>query len=402
MASIFSQALTEIKMSPIVLISEEVRNIAPEFYERSGKKFVMFQRGEIDFPTPKYIVEAAKKALDSGFTKYPKSGGEKKLKEVLIEKLESYNNAKNLVPSNVVATYGGQEALELAFKLFEGKKGAGFAPTWSCVLENFLPYSRVDFTQVPLNEDFSIDFDALEKVMKDVNFFYLNTPQNPTGKLFSEEEVRRIVELCEKYDTYLISDEAYEMIVYEEHKHFSPLAIESERIIGAFTFSKTFSMTGWRLGYLVTRNKEINEIIKLGNYTQTAGVTTFVQHAGIEALQNKNEFKKALDKIIDEFSKRREAMFKGFNSIEGIRVEKPFGGFYFFPSFTKFIPKNIIGAEREVYIYNKLLDKGIAAVYGSCFGKYFTDNVRFSFSATPVDVIEEGMERMKDLFSTGD
>ncbi len=399
MASSFSEALTKIKMSPIVSISEEVRSIAPQFQKESGKNFLMFQRGEIDFPTPKYIVEAAKQALDSGFTKYPKSGGEKELKEVIVEKLASYNNAKNLEPQNVVATYGGQEALELSFKLFEGKKGAGFAPTWSCVLENFIPYSRVDFTQVPLNEDFSIDFAGLEKVLKESAFFYLNTPQNPTGKLFSEDEVRRIVELCEKYDTYLISDEAYEMIVYENHKHFSPLSIESDKILSAFTFSKTFSMTGWRLGYLVTRNKEINEIIKLGNYTQTAGVTTFVQHAGIEALRNKDEYKKALDKIMTEFSKRREAMYNGFNSIDGIEVEKPFGGFYFFPNFKNFIPQNVSGGDREVYIYNKLLEKGIAAVYGSCFGKYFTDNIRFSFSTTPVEIIEEGIERMKELFN---
>ncbi len=393
----FSDNLYNIRMSPIVSISEEVSKKAPNFKANTGKDFLLFQRGEIDFQTPQYIKEAAKKAIDIGLTKYPKSGGEDVFKDAILNKLEYFNNATGLDKENIVCTYGGQEALELSFKLFEGKKGVGFAPCWSCVLENFVPYCATNFHQVPLESDFSIDFDRLDKALEEAAFFYLNTPQNPTGKLFTKEEVIKIAELCLKHGAFLISDEAYEAIVFDNQKHFSPTSLEYDNIISTFTLSKTYAMTGWRLGYLVTRNKEIPKLLKLGNYTQTAGVTTFLQYAAAEALNNKEESDKAIAQMVVEFQKRRDVFFNGFTSIGGIKVTKPSGGFYFFPDFSAFIPRDITGEERKLYIYNLLLNEGIASVYGSCFGNYFTDNVRFSFSTTPISAIEEGIERMKKI-----
>jgi aspartate aminotransferase len=394
----FSENLLNVRMSPIVSISEEVRKRAPEFKSATGKDFVLFQRGEIDFQTPQYIVDAAKKALDGGYTKYPKSGGEDIFKDAIINKIKYFNNATGFDKDNIVCTYGGQESLELSFKLFEGKKGVGFAPCWSCVLENFVPYCGTDFHQVPLESDFSIDFDKLDKALKGATFFYLNTPQNPTGKLFTKEEVTAIAELCVKHGAFLISDEAYEAVVFDNEKHFSPTSLEYENIISTFTLSKTYAMTGWRLGYLVTRNKQIPKLLKLGNYTQTAGVTTFLQYAAAEALNNREESQKAIDRMITEFTKRRNLFYDGLSQIEGLGVTKPKGGFYFFPNFSEFIPANISGEERKLYIYNLLLKEGVASVYGSCFGNYFDDYIRFSFSTTPVPIIEEGLERMKNIF----
>ncbi|NMB80297.1 MAG: aminotransferase class I/II-fold pyridoxal phosphate-dependent enzyme [Ignavibacteria bacterium] len=393
----FSENLLNVRMSPIVSISEEVRKLAPEFKSRTGKEFVLFQRGEIDFPTPNYIVEAAKKALDKGLTKYPKSGGEDVFKEAIINKLGYFNNATGFDNDNIVCTYGGQESLELSFKLFEGKKGVGFAPCWSCVLENFVPYCGTDFHQVPLGDDFSIDYDRLDKALEGASFFYLNTPQNPTGKLFTKEEVTAVVELCAKHNAFLISDEAYEAVLFDGEKHFSPTSLEYENIISTFTLSKTFSMTGWRLGYLVTRNKQIPKLLKLGNYTQTAGVTTFLQYAAAEALNNKEESRKAINAMVTEYEKRRDLFYEGLASIEGLGVTKPKGGFYFFPDFSNFIPQNISGEERKLYIYKLLLNEGVASVYGSCFGNYFDDYIRFSFSTTPVESIKEGLERIKRI-----
>ncbi|MFA5803013.1 MAG: aminotransferase class I/II-fold pyridoxal phosphate-dependent enzyme [Melioribacteraceae bacterium] len=394
----FSENLLNVRMSPIVSISEEVRKRAPEFKAVTGSDFVLFQRGEIDFQTPLFIKEAAKKALDNGFTKYPKSGGEDVFKEAIIYKLNYFNNATGIDNENIVCTYGGQEALELSFKLFEGKKGVGFAPCWSCVLENFVPYCAINFHQVPLESDFSIDFDRLDKELEGASFFYLNTPQNPTGKLFTKEEVTRIAELCLKHGAFLISDESYEAIVFDGAKHFSPTSLEYDNIVSTFTLSKTYAMTGWRLGYLVSRNKQIPKLLKLGNYTQTAGVTTFLQHAAAEALRNKAESEKAIANMVAEFQKRRDVLFDGLTKINGLKVTKPSGGFYFFPNFSVFIPENLGAEERKLYIYNLLLKEGVASVYGSCFGNYFIDNVRFSFSTTPVKAIVEGLERMKKIF----
>lgn len=394
----FNERLHAIRMSPIVSISEQVRARAPQFTAETGKPFVLFQRGEIDFATPRYIIEAARKALDAGFTKYPESGGEDLLKDALIGKLRDFNGMSDARRDNIVVTYGGQEALQLAFQLFAGKRGAGFAPCWSCVLENFVPWAGVDFIEVPLRNDFSVDFDTLGGVIKQVSFFYLNTPHNPTGKVFTADEIRTIAELCQKHGVYLISDESYERITYGNSRHVSPLSLPMDNIIGCYTFSKTYSMTGWRLGYLVTRNTTITRLVTLGDYTQTAGVVTFLQHAGAEAINNRQEEQHFLEEMIKEFRSRRDLLYDGLRAIPGIQTDLPPGAFYLFPNFTALIPKDLTGDDRHLFIFKKLMEKGVAVVYGSCFGKHFGDNVRFSFSTTPKEKILDGLERIRSVF----
>ncbi len=388
--------MENISLSPIVAISEEVNKKSLE----TGKDFILFQRGEIGFPTPKYIVDALVDALRQGLTKYPVSGGHIKLKKAIIQKLGSFNNVQGLEPDNIVVTHGGQEGLQLVFKLFEGKKAVGFAPVWSCVLENFVPYSRTDFRQIPLADDFSINYDLLENEIKDAAFLYLNSPHNPTGKIFSKEEVEKIVEICKKYGVYILSDEAYERITFDGKKHFSPMQLDYENIITVYTFSKTYAMTGWRLGYLVSRNKKLTNIIKLGDYTQTAGVPTYTQFAGAEALSNTQMENESVDSFMKDFSDRRDALYEGLKSIEGIKLPvKPEGAFYIFPDFSEFVPKNISEEESKLHIYHKLIDAGVATVYGSCFGKYFQNNLRFSYSTTNLQQIEEGINRIKNALN---
>ena len=392
----FNQAMENIRLSPIVAISEEVNKKSQE----TGKDFVLFQRGEIGFSTPQYIVDAIIDALHQGLTKYPISGGHIKLKNAIIQKLNKFNNIKDLNSDNIVVTHGGQEGLQLVFKMFEGKKAVALAPVWSCVLENFVPYAKTDLKQIPLADDFSINYDLLESEIKDASFLYLNTPHNPTGKIFSEEEIKNVVEICRKYGTYILSDEAYERITFEGKKHFSPMQLDYENIISVYTFSKTYAMTGWRLGYLVCRNKKITNLIKLGDYTQTAGIPTYTQFAGAEALTNTEKEKESVDIFMNEFALRRNALYNGLNSIEGIRLPlKPDGAFYIFPDFSEFVPKNINLEDSKLYIFNKLIDAGVATVYGSCFGQYFQNNLRFSYSTTNLNQIEEGLNRIKDALN---
>ena len=384
--------MENVSLSPIVAISEEVNKKALE----TGKDFILFQRGEIGFSTPKYIVDAMVDALNQGLTKYPVSGGHLKLKKAIIQKLSHFNRINGLEPENIIVTHGGQEGLQLAFKLFEGKKAVGFAPVWSCVLENMVPYSRTDLIQIPLADDFSVDYNLLEDEIKDAAFLYLNTPHNPTGKIFSKEEIENVVTICSKYGTYIISDEAYERITFEGKKHFSPMQLNYENIIGIYTFSKTYAMTGWRLGYLVSRNKKITDLIKLGDYTQTAGVPTFTQFAGAEAILNTEMEKESVDSFMNEFSVRRNTLYDGLKAIDGVKLPiKPEGAFYIFPDFSEFVPKNIDKDESRLFVFNKLMDAGVATVYGSCFGKYFQNNLRFSYSTTNLKQIEEGISRIK-------
>jgi len=384
--------MENISLSPIVAISEEVNKKSLE----TGKDFILFQRGEIGFSTPQYIVDAMIDALHQGLTKYPISGGPIKMKNAIIKKLSAFNNIKGLEPENIVVTHGGQEGLQLVFKLFEGKKVVAFAPVWSCVLENFVPYASTDLKQIPLSEDFNIDYNLLESEIKDAAFLYLNTPHNPTGKIFSEEEIKKVVEICRKHNTYILSDEAYERITFEGKKHFSPMQLDYENIISVYTFSKTYAMTGWRLGYLVSRNKHLTNIIKLGDYTQTAGVPTYTQFAGAEALLNAEKEKESVESFMQEFSLRRSALYEGLKSIDGVKLPgKPDGAFYIFPDFSEFVPKNLKKEESNLYVFTKLMDEGVATVYGSCFGKYFKNNLRFSYSTTNVKQIEEGINRIK-------
>lgn len=389
--------MENIRLSPIVAISEEVNKKTSE----TGKDFILFQRGEMGFNTPQYIVDAMIDALNNGNTKYPISGGHAKLKSAIIKKLNDFNGIKNLTNENIVVTHGGQEGLQLVFKLFEGKKAVGFAPVWSCVLENFVPYAKTNFVQIPLASDFSIDYDILEKEIKDAAFLYLNTPHNPTGKVFSEEEITKVVDICKKYDVYILSDEAYERITFEGKKHFSPMQLDYEKIITSFTFSKTYAMTGWRLGYTVARDPHIINLMKLGDYTQTAGIPTYTQLAGAEALSNAEKEESAVNDFMAEFELRRKALYEGLSSIDGVKMPlKPEGAFYVFPDFSEFVPKNLSLEESRLYIFKKLFDAGVATVYGSCFGKYFQNNLRFSYSTTNLKQIEEGIDRIKKALNS--
>ena len=383
--------MENISLSPIVAISEEVNRKSTE----TGKDFILFQRGEIGFQTPQYIIDALTDALKQGLTKYPVSGGHIKLKKAIIQKLSSFNRIKNLEPENIVVTHGGQEGLQLVFKLFEGRKAVAFAPVWSCVLENMVPYSRTDLVQIPLENDFSINYDLLEKEIKDAAFLYLNSPHNPTGKIFSREEIEKIVGICSKYGVYVLSDEAYERITFDGKEHFSPMQLEYENIISVHTFSKTYAMTGWRLGYVVSRNKVLTNILKLADYTQTAGVPTYTQFAGAEALSNTEKERESVDNFMNEFSLRRDALYDGLKSVEGVRLPaKPEGAFYIFPDFSEFVPNNLSVEESKLYVYRKFLNAGVATVFGSCFGNYFQNNLRFSYSTTNLEQIETGISRI--------
>lgn len=393
--STFSKSLATLQLSPIVSISERARSLGPEFRARTGEDFVLFQRGEINFPTPDYINAACAKAIAAGHTKYPKSGGEPVFKEAIARKMARVNGAVGLSPDDVIVTYGGQEALELVFKLFEGQRGAGFAPAWSCVLENFVPYCQIDFEEVPLNADFSVNYEALDKVLSNVAFFYLNTPQNPTGKVFTEEEIRGIADLCEKYGVYLVSDEAYERIVFDGLTYFSPMALNKPFIIGCYTLSKTYAMTGWRLGYIVCREPKIARMLRLGDYSQTAGVVTFLQYAGAEALDNTAAEEAFLSPILVEYERRRDFMYEQLNAIEGLRVNRPQGAFYFFPDFSEFIPKDLTAQAANLHVFQKFMDAGVATVFGLAFGRHFGTSIRFSFSCTDIADITRGIARMR-------
>ncbi len=154
-------------------------------------------------------------------------------------------------------------------------------------------------------------------------------------------------------------------------------------------------MTGWRLGYIVCRDPKIAKMLRLGDYSQTAGVVTFLQYAGAEALDNTVAEEEFLAPILLEYEKRRDFLYEELCKIEGLKVNRPQGAFYFFPDFSSFVPDHIPATTRTQYVFQKMMDEGVATVFGLAFGRHFSGSLRLSFSCTDMNDIARGIARMK-------
>jgi len=386
---LFNPAMEKISLSPIVAISEEVNRKVSE----TGKEFILFQRGEIGFQTPQYIIDALEDALKQGLTKYPISGGHIKLKNAIIKKLSIFNNINSLDPDNIVVVHGGQEGLQLVFKLFEGQKAVGFAPVWSCVLENFVPYSRTDFKQIPLEKDFSINYKLLEEEITDAAFLYLNSPHNPTGKIFSKEEVEKIVEICRRYGTYILSDEAYERITFDGKKHFSPMQSDYENIIGVYTFSKTYAMTGWRLGFVCGNSKAIKAYATVKDNSDS-GQFRAIQKASIVALNHLE----ITERTVAKYSRRFNLLVAALNEV-GFNARKPKGSFYIYVKAPVGTEGGKVFNSASEFSEFLITESLISTVPWDDAGKYIRFSVTFEAGTEEkeVEVINEMKRRMKLL-----
>lgn len=393
--TVFFESLHNIKMSPIVKIAEMAKQLEPDFEKKYGSKFVHLERGEIDLSTPSEIVASITQSFLEGKTKYPKSGGELPLKIKIAEKLQMQNKIPDIQPDDIVVTMGGQEALNLAFQLFAHKTGGGFSPVWSVAIENFFPYSNITFEEVPLNKDFSINYNLLEQTFKNIDFFYLNNPQNPSGKVFSKVEIERIVDLCMLYNVFLISDEAYEHIIFDGKIFTSAASVAAEKgfdnVITAYTYSKSFAATGLRVGYAVSKNKKAISLISAAQYTHTAGVPTAIQLGLLEAYQVD------LSSLIDEFELRRNTLYNGLQKITSLQVNKPEGAFYMYPDFSNALIEKGLQPHQMLDV---LMESGVIVVPGVAFSKkgHFESYARLSFSAVNVAQINIAVERLGNLF----
>jgi aspartate aminotransferase len=390
----FYKPLHNIEISPIVRIAEQARKVETEYQERTGSKFIHLERGELNLATPQLLIDNIKKSLDEGKTKYPKSGGELLFKEQLVKKLQNKNKIPDITPNHIIVTAGGQEALNMSFSLFTNQKMAGFSPIWSVAVENFVPYSNVEFLEVPLNKDFTIDWQAFERVLPEIKVFYLNNPQNPSGKVFTCEELSRIISSCKKFNVFIISDEAYEDVIFDGTSHISTMSVSDSfdypDIITAFTFSKSFSATGIRVGYTVSKNPTVNKLLNGMQYTHTAGVPTFLQYG----LSNFLDVDLSQQQI--EFQKRRDLFYNGLKDIPGMKTVKPNGAFYFYPNVSEGMKKY---PNRDVL--DVLMENGLCVVPGWGFTKHghFLDNIRISYSAVNLDDIRVACDRFRQLFS---
>jgi aspartate aminotransferase len=381
----------KIRLSKIVEVSERARELAPPFEARTGLPFIYFQRGEVGGTPPPFLAQDLQEAIAQGFTKYPKSGGEPAFKQAIAERLASDERIE-VDPSQIVATMGGQEGLQLVFSLLRGGTCAGFTPCWSCMFDNIFPFTQTNFVPVPLiaEQGWAIDFDRLERVLPGVDAFYFNSPHNPTGRVFTPEEVERIHGLCVKHNVLLISDEAYRDLVYVG-EHVSALSFDSTgTVVSVNTFSKAMAATGFRVGYSVSRDRKLIEHLTRGEYTQTAGVPTPLQHAFARSL-TRPERRAWMENYRAEMTRRREALVAGLD--QRFNARAPEGAFYCFVDLRHIAPRWSDGRTAEREAMDRLLAAGVAVVPGSAFGEGFAGYARLSFSTMPAAQVADGARR---------
>lgn len=365
-----------------------------------GLDVVGFGAGEPDFNTPRHVIEAAVKAMDEGKTRYTPASGTIELRRAICDKLLR-DNGLSYTPDQIVVSNGAKHSLFNAFQaiLNPGDEVLLPAPYWVSYYEQI---KMADGVPVPVmstqEEGFVVSFEALDAaVTPKTKALLLNSPSNPTGMVYSKEQLQAVADIALKHDLYIISDEIYESLVYDGTRHISIASLSpeiQERTILVNGLSKAYAMTGWRIGY-TDSNTTLAKV--MGNYQShsTSNPNSIAQAAGIAALTgNKDE----LNEMVRQFSERREYMVNRVNAIPGFKALMPKGAFYVFVNISGVFGKHTpAGAEiNSALDFSKYLleDKLCAVVPGEAFGD--ARYIRLAY-ATDMNSIKKGLDRIEEF-----
>jgi len=358
--------------------------------EREGREIIHLEIGEPDFDTPENVKEAAIKALKEGYTHYVPAAGILELREAIAEYI-SESRGVEVKPEEVVVTPGAKPIIFFSILacVDPGEEvmypNPGF-PIYRSIIE-FVEGKPIP---IPLREerDFRIDpNDIAERLTDKTKMIILNSPHNPTGGMLEREDLEVIADAVRgREDVIVLSDEVYCKIVYEgEHESIASIPGMKDKTIILDGFSKTYAMTGWRMGYGVMREDLAEKITRL-MVNSNSCVCAFIQMAGIEALKGPQD---AVSRMVSEFKRRREVIFSGLNRISGISCKKPRGAFYVFPN----VKELGVGCEE---LSDFLLTKASVAVLpGTSFGEYGEGYIRLSY-ANSVENLKKAIERMSE------
>jgi aspartate aminotransferase len=355
--------------------------------EAQGRSVVHMEIGEPDFPTPPNVVAAAKRALDEGWTHYGPTQGYPELREAIAEHI-SQTRGIRVGPEHVCVVPGGKPIIFFPLlALIEAGDEVLYPNPGFPIYESMIKYLGGVPVPLPLVEErgFSLDLDTFAaRLSPRTKFIVLNSPQNPTGGVIPYEDLAEIARLVRDRDLIILSDEIYSRILYTD-RHHSIASFDGllEKTIILDGFSKTYAMTGWRIGYGVMPEWLAAAVTRL-MVNSNSCTASFTQRAAIEALRGPQESVGAMNA---EFRRRREAIVNGLNRIPGFRCHPPGGAFYAFP--------NIIGTGRKSQeLADYLLEQaGVAALSGASFGEYGEGYLRFSY-ATSLANIEEALRRI--------
>jgi len=373
--------LDAVGFSDIVKIRNRIMELRSQ-----GATVYQFEGGEPFMLTPEPVKEAMKRALDENKTRYAPSSGIPELRSVIADKLRT----KNRIPaqeSDVIVLNGGMQGLFGAFQstINPGDEVLLFSPYWTPI-KDLIAHCEAKIVLVPTHEARQLGFEqTLSRYTTDrTKAIYYNTPQNPTGVVFTPDEGHVVARFARERDLIVIADEAYEDLVYDG-EHFSIASIDGmfERTITLFTFSKSYAMTGWRLGYAVAPEPWMTGLKKTTLYSSN-GVSTPTQWAGLAAMQLDTA---VIDNNRNEYLLRRDLLLSGLNEL-GFTCENPAGAFYAFPDVSR------ISRDSREAVEILLNSAQVAAVPGIVFGQHGESHLRFSFS-TSIETIEAGLDSLR-------
>lgn len=357
--------------------------------ERAGKKIYHFEVGRPDFDTPKIIKDATIKSIENGDVFYTSNYGIMPLREAVAEKLRNENNL-DYTAKEVLITAGATESIYDSYSLIleEGDEILLPNPCWP----NYVNAAHI-MGAVPVRyslaeeNDFQIDFDELEGLVTEkTKAIVIINPSNPIGSMFTLETLEKLADFAKKKDILVISDEIYEKIIYGNKKHISIASLDGmkERTITINGFSKTYSMTGFRLAYIAAP-EEFIRVLNIIHQHNTSCATSFVQHGGITAIKEGGD---AAEEMVKEYKRRRDYIVEKVNSIEGLSLNAPDGAFY------AFINIKGLGISSEEFCNYLLDEECVAIVPGTVFGSAGEGFVRFSYASSYEDIVE-GLNRME-------
>ena len=392
----FSRMAREVQPSATIKISTKVKLMRAE-----GIDIIGYGTGEPDFITPENIRDAGIKAINDGLTKYTPTAGTMELREAICEKLQK-DNGLHYKPSQIMTSCGAKQSVcNVVLALCDvGDEVIIPSPYWVSYSEQtVMSGAKPVLVHATDKTGFKITLEDLEKaITSKTKLFILNSPCNPTGAVYSEAELKELIGCLVQKGIYVISDEIYENIVYDGTKKCSPAGFGDEfmdKVITVNGFSKSFAMTGWRLGYAAGNADIICEAIKLQDHF-TSSTSSITQAAGVEAIKGNQDF---IKDMVTEFDRRRKFLINKLNSIDGISCTMPQGAFYAFPNVSGLYGRTIDGqkANNSDELVNLLIDKArIAFVPGGSFGS--DEHVRISY-ATSMENLEEGMRRLEEILA---
>ena len=367
--------------------------------KENGIDVISFGAGEPDFNTPANIINAAIKAMEEGNTKYTNVNGILPLREAICKKFKE-DNGLIYKPSQIVVSTGAKQSLANVFLaiLNPGDEVIVPNPYWVSYPELIgLADGKAVFVESDETSSYKFTKENLEKVVTEkTKAIILNTPNNPTGTIYNKEELIEIAEFAKKHDLIIVSDEMYEKLIYDGEKHVSIASVSDdayERTIVINGLSKSYAMTGWRLGYCGAAEKIVKPMTNIQSH-MTSNVCSITQYAAVEALNGPQD---KVKEMIVEFERRRNYMAKTLEEMNNLSIIKPEGAFYIMINIDKCLGKEINGQKinDSMEFSAKLLEhEKVAVIPGKAFG---LDNyVRVSY-ATSMELIEKGLERINNF-----